>query len=384
MVLEQLRLFHAQAGELVDVEEAAIIDVVGSDAKMRSAPVLRPDQAVQTVRDPCSLNERDSARVTASARPAVRQRARPAPPSARRRARDHVGRMLGRPAKASPSRSSSGCSLDRGSRVIERADRQLVVRRPRRRTRRRLVERSSARRIPARRRIARRGRAPAACLADSRRPAPNRCRNSRRKRESWPHSRTSSHQVLSAPPTPMWFGTKSRIWPSPFAFSASTMLEIVFSAELGIERVVVDDVVAVRAAGARLQVWRRVDVADAERGEIGHEPAPLLEAEVLRELQTVGGARDRRVGVSGHCRRFRSETAGRTVSSDIRERSDAPVRRKLFQAERRLRRQFGCSSVVPGRLTWSVSSVRSSSCTMASPDRVRARKSCTASSELRA
>ena len=46
-VIEQLRQFHAQAGELVDVEEASVIDVVGGNAEMRRAPVLILDQCVQ-------------------------------------------------------------------------------------------------------------------------------------------------------------------------------------------------------------------------------------------------------------------------------------------------------------------------------------------------
>ena len=46
-VVEQLRQLHAQAGELVDVEEAAVVDVVGGDAEMRCAPVLVLDQRVQ-------------------------------------------------------------------------------------------------------------------------------------------------------------------------------------------------------------------------------------------------------------------------------------------------------------------------------------------------
>ena len=46
-VIEQLRQFHAQAGELVDVEEAPVIDVVGGNAEMRGAPVLILDQCGQ-------------------------------------------------------------------------------------------------------------------------------------------------------------------------------------------------------------------------------------------------------------------------------------------------------------------------------------------------
>ena len=46
-VVEHLRQFHAQAGEIVDVEEAAVVDVVAGDAEMGGAPVLLPDQRVE-------------------------------------------------------------------------------------------------------------------------------------------------------------------------------------------------------------------------------------------------------------------------------------------------------------------------------------------------
>jgi hypothetical protein len=44
-VVEQFRQLHAQAGELVDVEEPPVVDV-GGDAEMRSEPVLVPDQRI--------------------------------------------------------------------------------------------------------------------------------------------------------------------------------------------------------------------------------------------------------------------------------------------------------------------------------------------------
>ena len=43
------------------------------------------------------------------------------------------------------------------------------------------------------------------------------------KAESGPHSSTSSQNGLSAPPTPMWFGTKSRICFNPALFNAADM-----------------------------------------------------------------------------------------------------------------------------------------------------------------
>ena len=46
-VVEHLRQLHPEAGEVVDVEEAAIVDVVGGDAEMRGAPILLLDQRVE-------------------------------------------------------------------------------------------------------------------------------------------------------------------------------------------------------------------------------------------------------------------------------------------------------------------------------------------------
>ena len=46
-LIEQLRQLHAQAGQLVDVEEASIIDVVRGDAEVRRTPVLILDQYIQ-------------------------------------------------------------------------------------------------------------------------------------------------------------------------------------------------------------------------------------------------------------------------------------------------------------------------------------------------
>jgi hypothetical protein len=69
--------------------------------------------------------------------------------------------------------------------------------------------------------------------------------------------------------------------------------------EIGIEAAMVDDVVAVRAARARRQIGRRIDVADAEPCQVRRQRCGLGEAEARAELQAVGGARnDRRPGLS--------------------------------------------------------------------------------------
>jgi hypothetical protein len=54
-----------------------------------------------------------------------------------------------------------------------------------------------------------------------------------------------------------------------------------FAPKLGIKLVMVDDVVAMRAAGARLREWRRIEVADAERLQIRHDLRCGVEVELL-------------------------------------------------------------------------------------------------------
>ena len=53
-----------------------------------------------------------------------------------------------------------------------------------------------------------------------------------------------------------------------------------FAAEFRIERVVVDDVVAMRAAGAGLEKGRSIEMADAECLEVRHDARGVVEAEV--------------------------------------------------------------------------------------------------------
>ena len=78
------------------------------------------------------------------------------------------------------------------------------------------------------------------------------------------------------------------------------------AAQLRVERVVVGDVVAVRAAGPAAEAGREVDVADAERIEVGAERRDLVEAEGGAELQAV--ARPAVAAQRGH--RLLEEHAG--------------------------------------------------------------------------
>ena len=52
----------------------------------------------------------------------------------------------------------------------------------------------------------------------------------------------------------------------------------------------IDDVVAVGAARPRLQIGGGIEMADAEPGQVGRQLGGAVEAEILVELQAVGGA----------------------------------------------------------------------------------------------
>ena len=59
-------------------------------------------------------------------------------------------------------------------------------------------------------------------------------------------------------------------------------------ADLRVQRVVVDDVVAVHRAGTRFDAGREITLADSERREILDEPGRVLEGEGVVHLQAVG------------------------------------------------------------------------------------------------
>src|SRR5262249_25214212 len=59
------------------------------------------------------------------------------------------------------------------------------------------------------------------------------------------------------------------------------------AAEFGIELLVVNDIVAVRAAGPRFQERGSIEMRDAERLEIGCERGGIVEAKILRQLKTI-------------------------------------------------------------------------------------------------
>src|SRR5450755_1971725 len=65
--------------------------------------------------------------------------------------------------------------------------------------------------------------------------------------------------------------------------------------DLGVERVVIDYVIAVSASRACAKIRRTIDVTHPEARKIGDELGCLTQAKSAVQLQSVGGARDDRV-----------------------------------------------------------------------------------------
>ncbi len=63
-----------------------------------------------------------------------------------------------------------------------------------------------------------------------------------------------------------------------------------FAAQFRVDDRRVDHVIAVHRTGTRFEQWRRVEVADTQTGEVGHQRYGVVEGEILVELQALGGA----------------------------------------------------------------------------------------------
>src|SRR4029079_6370455 len=96
--------------------------------------------------------------------------------------------------------------------------------------------------------------------------------------------------------------------------------------DLRVDRVVVDDVVAVRAAGTRLEERRGVEVTDAEACEVGTQLDRVGEGEVLVQLDAVSRIR--------HARRPMAREAA--LGHRLHGGDDARVARPYFEPGRQL------------------------------------------------
>jgi hypothetical protein len=85
---------------------------------------------------------------------------------------------------------------------------------------------------------------------------------------------------LSAPPTPVWFGTKSNLAEAVLPKSGGHAIERSGIPEFRVQLGVGNDIVAMRAAGPGPQIGRTVHVAHTEFGEIRRERRNVVEAEL--------------------------------------------------------------------------------------------------------
>ena len=120
------------------------------------------------------------------------------------------------------------------------------------------------------------------------------------------------------------------------------------AADLRLDRVEIGDIVAVGGSGRRAGERRGVEMADSESPQIGHE----------------GSRRDR-----ASFRRGTGDDRLRLARMSFRPLLAQPLRRSLrkrgettssSRARGSWRRQFGCSSIVPGTFTCSIAPTRSS------------------------
>ena len=72
------------------------------------------------------------------------------------------------------------------------------------------------------------------------------------------------------------------------------LFEIFCAADLGIQQVVIDDVVTMRAPRAGSKIRRGITVSDSQGGQIRNQSGRIGEGEVAVELQTIRGQRNLR------------------------------------------------------------------------------------------
>ena len=251
-MVEHVRQLHAQAGEIVDVEEAPVVDVVGGDAENRRRASTARGSAHRA-----RASRRSTPLPAASSACARRlvcraQRGELGLQRARRSAT--CGRQCGRSEKESPSRSSSGCWSPRMRRSAAGRSAACARRRPRRRS----VPSASKFQLELA------GSQLLAILGAEQRHQQLVLSSARSGSQSMsnqpaycgiraPFQDVEPQRIVGAADAHV-VGHEIENLPEPFARNASTMREkSVSRPEFRIELVMIDDVIAVHAAGPRLE-----------------------------------------------------------------------------------------------------------------------------------
>ena len=294
-VVEHLRQLHPEAGEVVDVEEAAIVDVVGGDAEMRGAPILLLDQRVEVA-------------------PAVEAAGLAIEPPDRGRHRvPHIGpfaaergefclELTGAPSDLRPPFGKAregiaeplqlGMRVAEDARVVQRADRQLVgVVGPDREAAFLLVEFEDE--LPRLEHdavlVAEQGNEELVAEVAAVR-VPVDVEPSSMSRIGSPFQHVEPERIVgAADPHMVRHEIQHLLQPVPGERRIHPV-ERSLIPQLGVERVMIDDVVAVGAARPRLEIGGGIEMADAEPGQVGRQLGGTVEAEILVKLQAIGGA----------------------------------------------------------------------------------------------
>ncbi|MNZ80823.1 hypothetical protein D3C78_994720 [compost metagenome] len=126
-----------------------------------------------------------------------------------------------------------------------------------------------------------------------------------------------------------------------------------FATECRVDAGRVDHVVAMQRTRPRTEQRRSVQVADAQPGEVGHQRQRVIEGEAGMKLQTQRGTQA--------VQRSRSQACSRAWASSSRRFAASASSSSLRAGREKRRRQLGWPSMVPGRLGCSSMPSRSSS-----------------------
>src|ERR1700722_2115943 len=97
-----------------------------------------------------------------------------------------------------------------------------------------------------------------------------------------------------------------------FMESSYEPVEVFGASDFRVQRIVIDNVVTVHAAGTGFQQRRNIEMTDAKLGKVGHDRGSLREREVAIELQAI--SREREVGTLLHDSRNHTTDQGSSMT----------------------------------------------------------------------
>src|SRR5271166_1222995 len=341
-LLEQLGQFHAQAGELIYIEESPVIDLFGSDPPISNPICLNFEQLMQPLEarrvagltgelSQCALDAACKTRFTSAFDEPLLQFS------------GALARTI-RPefvkgTKLAGQRCQRLTASFEDNRIAARRDRETMLEIPRTEVPRLGIKAENNLSFLKDEPIVigqyRQQDPVLEIWADA---VPIDVEISGKRRLSAPFENIAPPAVVAADAHMVW----DKIEDQPHAVRMQRVekrAEVGLRADFRIEPVVIDDVVAVRRARTRLHDRRSVDMADAQRREVRHQLRRIGEGEPAMELQSISGPdRSEAVGQPAHSvdlRRRASAISAATRPSSV----PGPISSKVLDKRRR---QFGC------------------------------------------